>query len=287
MFENKEEIGDAKKGVFVVFILVALVVFWGLKYNFAIPASQTSYNTDPKVTVSASDPLKDTPRRFDAIPRASQTNVLARDFIDLYLQARDENPEEKISESEQSAIASSLAVVSREKYLQLADPFLLEDLNVQQTETIERLTTYFDAFGKIFGSAFPEEPLDNEGPRELVIFFSAISSSDFSQLESLTPYMNRHGNTAASLASLRVPEQFSSFHLEATNTFANVALALSYMQNYEEDPVGALFGVDQFSNEVLGFILSLGELRDTLTELSLPFTENSDGALFELYLQTI
>lgn len=226
-------------------------------------------------------------RLFDGLTTPSQTNVLARDFVDLYLQARDQNPDQKISENEQEAIGKSLANVAREKYTRLANPYIYEDLRIQETETIERLTIYLDNYGRIFGSSFPESESSSDGPQELLIFFSSVGDEDFAQLETLTPYIERYQKAAEEFASLRVPERFADFHLETINTFANVSLALSHMKAYEHDPVGALFGADQFTQEVTNFILSLGELRDVLENLTLPFVEGSDGDLFERYLQTI
>lgn len=280
-----------KIGILIILVLVGAVAFWGLKYSFSFGNreifSGINYETSPVNAVPVPVEIKNAAQTLKSTPTISQTNVLARNFVDIYLQAREQNPGQEIPEKDRRAIAESLTAASQEKYLQLINPYIIEDLHIQAVETTDRLVTYFTAFGEIFSQTFPQESNAEDGPKELLIFLSAIKNNDLAQLNTLTEYINRYDDTAQKLVAIPVPAAFEKFHLASINTFSNTAIALSYMQNYENDPVGALFGMDHFNNEALSFIFLLSEVRDILNTLQLPFVENGHGDLFERYLQTI
>lgn len=201
----------------------------------------------------------------------SITDSVARDFIDLYLQAK-ATGDGTVSPEMRDAIVGSAASYGK-GYVDAAR-YIKADILISSTDTAQAHKDYLNALATIIDARFGKLPKRDftQIPPELAAFQESLRTNNFTLLKKIRPYHEAYSGATKDLLALRTPSLYATNHLEMLNSFATSEESLMRVMQLETDPLGAIYGMRAYIEEYARGNRVTNTLSSFVTTESLTFS---------------
>lgn len=267
------------------FLILIILGLYSLNYSqgrvgYAGPVIDTSLKGSVR-GASAGDAWSRITNSFTPLPDQAEkiaqsksiTDTLARDAIDLYLQAR-ERAGGEISPEERDRVVGSAAAMGM-GYIDLYR-YTSSDVLLSPSDSVADKKTYANALATAIDKNFAPIPKQDptQAPNELALFQNAVGKSTLAELKKLEPYRKAYAGAVRDLLLIRVPSTYANTHLDMVNSFATSEEGITRMMQFETDPLGAMYGVRAHMQEYARGSRVVLALRELISKDALTFSEN-------------
>jgi len=201
----------------------------------------------------------------------NETEKFSQNFLSKYLAAiqttngnLDDAAKQNIIDSMEKSIDTSAP----------APAYKFSDLNILDNNSNEALKNYGNKLGTIFKNHLNPEP-----GTEVYTFRDAVKNNDQNKFEELGKSAENYQKLFNDCLILAAPSAIKDNHLQLVNNLKFLKDITLKLQNFPNDPVGSMTGINQYADAYVNFAASLVKTDNYFKSKGISFSKN-DGWYF-------
>jgi hypothetical protein len=237
------------------------------------------------ITVATSSPDITNDTGDDSLPPPPADNTLtaafSKNFITLYMAAKEENGDTPLSEDDISNISNEVMNSLASSVTTAPDFKSAGDMKVSGSGP-DALRAFAISAEAVFVAN-----TSNATTSEINYLQDAVENNDTSAISHLVSIAKMYRNSAVGLAVLPVPQELANDNLALVNAMMHISEITSDFARVNDDPLAAMLALDQYSQAVLNLqntFIDIGNIYNT-DDISLP--TGAPGASFVNLISTM
>jgi hypothetical protein len=213
----------------------------------------------------------------DGVPApapGSLTDVFAKNFLVLYLNAKQANGGAALSEQDTTNLAQKAVNQLTSSIAPVADFKSMADLAISGSGP-DALRTF-----AVVAEAVMSKNTVSSSKSELLYLQDAIQNKDEAALAHITSIAGSYRATAAGLSVLPVPRELASDYLVLINALARVGEIATDFSHVTTDPLATMLALTQYPQTVLVLANSFIHIHDIYKAAGIEFAPGTPGASF-------
>jgi hypothetical protein len=203
---------------------------------------------------------------------SSETEKFSQDFLTQYLVAKQTAGGNNLDTAAKDNLVNSL--VNSVNSAPVVLVYKISDIKTSGDNSNETLKNYGNRIGEIFKSHLNPEP-----GTEIYTFRDAVKNNDQNKFEELGKNVKNYQELVNDCLNLVAPSAVKDNHLQLVNNLALLRDITSKFQNFPNDPVGSMVGIEQYPEAYVNLAASLAKTDAHFKNKGIFFNKN-DGWYF-------
>ncbi len=229
---------------------------------------------DVQVATSSSETMSTDGSAPPAAAEGSITDIFAKNFFTLYVDAKAANNGADLSQDQISAIEQQLVNELSSGISPTPDFKSKSDIKVAGAGA-DALRAYAEQAEDVLRVQSVQLPKS-----EFQYLQDVVQNNDYSALDNLNKIATAYRTTATGLAVLTVPQELADTHLALINTIARIGDESSDFARVKTDPIATMFAIKQYSNSVNTLAQVFKDIASIYASEQVTMTKGTPGAWF-------